>query len=118
MLGFLDKQIYLVCGHVDMRKSIDGLAMVVKLQLEKDPMGEVVFVFCNRNRDRIKILEWDHDGFQVLFKRLESGRYNWPVKTQEEKVMELSTAEMELMLGGNKLVQKLRRKHLSKMGIC
>jgi transposase len=118
MLGRGEKQIFLKCGAVDMRKQIDGLAMLVKLQLERDPMGSAMYVFCNKNRDRIKILTWDEDGFWVYFKRIEGGRYNWPIETEEEQVMELSTEEMEHLIGGNKLTQKLRRKNLSKLGIC
>jgi transposase len=50
------KQIYLVTGHTDMRKSIDGLSLIVSDVLEMDPLSEAWFIFCNRHRDKIKIL--------------------------------------------------------------
>jgi hypothetical protein len=57
MLRFGGKAVYLACGHTDMRKSINGLAAIVEGSFELDPFAESLFVFCNRSRDRIKILE-------------------------------------------------------------
>ena len=56
-----------------MRKSIDGLAAIVEGSFNLNPFDGALFVFCNRNRDRIKILEFDNDGFWLHFKRLERG---------------------------------------------
>jgi transposase len=58
-----------------MRKSINGLMTLVKSSFELDPFSDALFVFCNRARNRIKILEWDCDGFWLYFKRLERGRF-------------------------------------------
>jgi transposase len=57
------KQVYLACGATDGRKQINGLTLVVQNSFKLDPFGRALFVFCNRNRDRLKILEWDGDGF-------------------------------------------------------
>jgi len=65
MLRLEGKRVYLACGRTDMRKSIDGLAMIVESSFRLDPFSGALFVFCNRRRDRIKILEWDGDGFWV-----------------------------------------------------
>lgn len=71
-------QIFLVSGHTDMRKSIDGLALIVTDLLEMDPLGEAWFIFCNRQRDKLKILFWDTNGFWLYYRRLEKGRFKWP----------------------------------------
>jgi len=73
MLNFSEKACYLACGATDMRKSINGLASIVEGSFHLDPFSGMLFAFCNRNRDRLKILEWDGDGFWLYFKRLERG---------------------------------------------
>ena len=72
------ERVYLACGKTDLRKSIDGLAAIVQEGFELDPFSCCLFVFCNRNRDKIKILHWDHNGFWLYYKRLEHGRFQWP----------------------------------------
>jgi transposase len=112
MLNFKGKRIYLACGQTDMCKSIDGLSALVAHSFKLDPFGESIFVFCNRSRDRIKILEWDKDGFGVYFKRLEKGRFKWPA-AGKESTMTLSREEMEHLLGSTKLSLKLKREEVT-----
>jgi len=78
MLNMQGKRVYLACGRTDMRKSINGLSAIVESSFKLDPFDGALFVFCNRNRDRVKILEWDGDGFWLHLKRLEKGRFRWP----------------------------------------
>jgi len=111
-LTFHNKRIYLACGHTDMRKQINGLSAIVELSFKLDPFSTALFVFCNRNRDRIKILEWDGDGFWLYFKRLEKGRFRWPSADANEVTMSLSGEEFSHLLGSPKVVQKLMRKEL------
>ena len=68
--------IYIVCGHTDMRKSIDGLAALVQQQFQLD-------LFTTNSRDRMKVLLWEDDGFLLLYKRLEDGKFSWPRNEQE-----------------------------------
>ena len=75
--------IYIVCGHTDMRKSIDGLAAIVQQQYQLDLFNNSAFLFCERRRDRLKVLLWEDDGFLLLYKRLEGGKFNWPRSKQE-----------------------------------
>ena len=111
MLKFRGKKIYLACGSTDMRKQIDGLAGIVELSFKLELFTEAVFVFCNRNLDRLKILEWDGDGFWLHLKRLEKGRFKWPPKS-EDKTMRLSCEELEHLLEGTKLTRKLLRQEV------
>ena len=99
---------YLCCGVTDMRKSINGLMALVQSNFKLDPFSEAVFVFCNRNRDRVKILEWDVDGFWLYFKRLEKGHFRWP-KKGGESTMTLTDEELAVLLGGVRIELKLKR---------
>ena len=74
----LDKQVYIVTGYTDLIRSIDGLAIIVKAQLQLDPYSTVSFLFCGRRCDRIKGLLWEGDRFLLLYKRLDNGRFQWP----------------------------------------
>ena len=112
MINFENKRVYLACGRTDMRKSINGLAAIVESSFKLNLFVETVFVFCNKNGDRLKILEWDGDGFWLYFKRLEKGRFRWPAEG-EEATMALSPDELQILLGGAKVGLKLKRKEVS-----
>lgn len=111
MLSFEGKMVYLACGHTDMRKNINGLSEIVQNSFCLDLFGESIYVFCNRKRDRLKILEWDGDGFWLYFKRLEKGHFRWP-QPGEEDTMVLSGEELYILLGGARVEQKLKRKEV------
>jgi len=108
MIDFKDKKIYLACGHTDMRKSINGLSAIVQEGFRLDPFGAALFVFCNKNRDRLKILEWSGDGYWLYFKRLEKGRFRWP-QPGGEPTMALTGEELAVLLGGVRVELKLKR---------
>jgi len=109
MLGIeKETQVYLACGHTDMRKSINGLTLMVQETFELDPFGEAVFVFCNRQRNRLKILRWDENGFWLYFKRLEKGHFKWP-SAGETGTLTLNSNELLNLLETTKLEQKLKR---------
>lgn len=71
-------RVYLARGSTDMRKSIDGLAVLVKEGFDLDPFSPALFVFCNRERNKLKILYWEYNGFWLFYRRLERGRFRWP----------------------------------------
>ena len=111
MMRFAGKPVYLCCGHTDMRKSINGLMALVQQGFSLDPFADALFVFCNRNRDRLKILEWDGDGFWLYFKRLERGHFRWPT-SDGETIMVLNSDELSCLIDGARLEKKLRRSEL------
>jgi transposase len=94
-----------------MRKQINGLATIVESSFNLDPFDGGLFVFCNRSRDRVKILEWDGDGFWLYFKRLEKGHFKWPT-LEEDATMTLTGEELSYLLRGTRIELKLRRKEV------
>lgn len=97
------KHIFIVCGKTDMRRGIDGLAAIVTDTYDLDVFSEALFLFCGGKTDRFKALYWDQDGFLLLYKRLESGKLQWPRK--KEEVQHLSQQELRWLLEGLSLQQ-------------
>lgn len=108
-MRFSNKPVFLCCGPTDMRKQINGLVTLIKESFSLDPFMEALFVFCNRNRDIIKIIEWDADGFWLYQKRLERGRFSWPA-IGDESIMNLDVKELSHLIEGAKLEKKLKRR--------
>jgi transposase len=92
-------KVYLARGHTDMRCQIDGLAARVEDVLRQDPFSSHLFVFCNRARDKIKVLVWYCNGFWIWYRRLEKPRFWWPAGT-EQIAVELSVRELQWLLEG------------------
>ena len=103
MLSRVDT-VYLALGATDLRKSIDGLALIVQETFKLDPFSKHLFVFCNRKKDKIKVLEWDHDGFWLHYKRLEKGCYQWP--DGKSQSLAVSQREFRWLLDGLSLQQR------------
>ena len=99
------ERVYLACGSTDMRKSIDGLAALVSQSFQLDPFSPALFVFCNRRRDKTKILQWDHNGFCLYYRRLEKGRFQWPTN-QEHGTLTVSRRQLQWLLDGLALDQR------------
>ena len=108
MLRLDNKRVFLACGKTDMRKQINGLAAIIEGSFNLNPFDGALFVFCNGNRDRVKILEFDGDGFWLHFKRLEKGRFKWPAPG-DEATMVLTGEELAYLLGGTRIELKLKR---------
>jgi transposase len=89
--------VYMAVGATDMRKSIDGLALIVMETFDMDPFSKALYVFCNRNHTRLKILEWEMSGFWLHLKRLEKGRFKWP---DGDGVKSISERELRWLLDG------------------
>jgi len=91
--------VYLCREPVDMRKSIDGLSLLVQEAMALNPFEQAVFVFCNRQRDKVKILAWERNGFVLWYKRLEQERFKWPDRLQGD-TLTLSGQELNWLLDG------------------
>jgi len=93
------QHVYLALHSTDMRKSIDGLAALVSAVFQLDPFSESWFVFSNRERDKVKILRWDHNGFWLYYRRLERGRFRWP-SSDGCQTMVISRRQLQWLLDG------------------
>lgn len=89
------EQVHVYLEPIDMRKSIDGLAAIVELELELSPFSSTLFVFCNRTRDKVKLLYWERNGFVLWYKRLEKQRFRWP-----KQLAQLSSEQLSWLLDG------------------
>jgi transposase len=92
-------RIYLGVEPVDMRKQYNGLWALASEKLHEDPRNGALFVFTNKDRDRIKILYWDGTGPWVFAKRLEKGRFSWPLGGDENK-LSLAPEALTMLLAG------------------
>ena len=115
MIGLaLGVKVFLCTAPTDMRRGFDGLSGMAESLMQQDPLSGHLFVFRNRNRDKLKILYWDQDGLAIWYKRLEQGTFQFPTdgKTQEEVAagVEISNSELSLLLGGIDLRTAHRRK--------
>lgn len=86
-----------------MRKGIDGLATLIQDSFELDPYGDSIFLFSGWSKDRYKCLYFDGDGFAMLYKRLDSGKLQWP--KDENEVRHLSQQELRWLLEGLSIQQ-------------
>lgn len=101
-------RIYLAIEPVDMRKHFDGLWALATERLKEDPRQGAAFIFGNKGRDRIKILYWDGTGPWVFAKRLEKGRFTWPVGSDATK-LSLAPESLTMLLAGIDLKDGCRK---------
>jgi transposase len=107
-LGLATK-VFVAVEGVDMRKGFDGLYGLVRDQLGQDPLSGHLFLFSNRTRTRLKALVWDGSGLWVCAKRLEKGRYRWPVAEKQCSVT-MRAEELAMLVNGLDLKQTQPRK--------
>ncbi len=99
-------QVWLATTPVDMRKSFDGLAEVVRSFLAHDPLSGNLFVFRNRGGHRVKILWWDRDGLAIYYKRLERGEFQFP--RASTPAVQVTREQLLRLLSGLNLVERKR----------
>lgn len=102
-------------GVTDMRKQINGLAVLVEEVLEADPFSHAVFLFCNRERRILKAIYWDHTGFALWMKRLEKHRFPWPANSEQAR-QQISQEQLEQLLSGIDFWHAHERLHYTKVG--
>lgn len=105
MIGDISKaeHIYIAVGYTDMRKQIDGLSAIVQHNFNLDPFSNSVFLFCGRNSRIMKALYWEGDGFVLLYKRLENGKFKWP--RNESEAREITPQQFRWLLEGLSIEQ-------------
>ena len=106
-------RIWLAAQPIDLRKSFDSLAALVREGLQGDPLSGDIFVFRNKAADRIKLLIWEEDGYAIWYKRLEAGTFRVPPSPQAQPRVEVRAADLVMLLDGIDLssVKRGKRYH-------
>lgn len=106
MIRFGDiKEIYLVKGITDLRKGIDGYAALVSSQLKRSPTDHSMYIFCNRDRNKIKCLYYDGTGFWLLYKRMDKGHFKW-IRSEDNEAVMITDRQLRWLLEGLRIEQK------------
>lgn len=114
MFDYSEYKIFLACGKTDMRKNINGLCEIVLHHFKLDPREKIIFAFCNNQRNRVKLLVWEDNGFWIHFKRLEKGTITWPEIAEDETTMNLSLEEFKNIIIAPGIRQKVKRQEVWK----
>lgn len=93
-------RVCLAAEPADLRRSFEGLAMLVKQALKEDERSSQIFVFTNKRRDRIRLLYWDGTGLWLMTKRLEAGTFAWPQVPAGAAKIQLRSEALEMLLSG------------------
>ena len=109
-------RIFLCMTPTNMSCSFDSLMAKAEEIFAQDALSGHLFLFLNRNRDRLKILFWDRDGFAIFYKRLEAGTFQLPEVPHHVHGMELDEAQLNRCLEGIDLITGSRRKRFRRVG--
>jgi transposase len=116
MLSLEGVRVFLALGPTDMRKSINGLSALVRHFMGMNPLSGHLFVFTNRQKNMVKILYWDRNGFCLWHKRLERDRFTWP--ESEKEVISISQRELMWLMDGLDIRQITAHQRLHYTQIC
>lgn len=105
-------KIWLYARATDMRKSYDGLIALAKNHLGEDPLSGHLFVFFNRQRNRVKVLYFDRSGYCIWMKRLESGQFHFSQNSTDKQA--LSWTQLKLILEGIQLEKTSTKKRFQR----
>jgi len=103
MLSFVNSKMWFYKQPIDFRKQIDGLVILLADQLNQNPTSGQIFIFRSRKGDRVKILFWERNGFWLLYKRLEKGRFKFP--NIEDSQLELNPEQLDWLLSGLNMME-------------
>jgi transposase len=101
---------YMYGRRADMRKGFNGLCGLVRNEFLQNPLSGDIFIFINRQRNRIKLLHWQGDGFAIYYKRLEKGTYEMPEINSTTASIELDAQQLLLILEGISLLSVKKRR--------
>jgi len=116
MTNFSDVRIFLCTTPTNMNYSFDRLMGRAQEIFDQDPCSGHLFLFLNRDRNRMKILFWDHDGFCIFYKRLERGTFQLLTAANDDEGIELDYRQLVRLLGGFDLRTGRRRKRYRRAG--
>lgn len=117
MIGFTSSQRYFLCrSATDMRKSFDSLCGLVSSQMKRNFLSGDVFIFVNRDRNRVKLLVWDRSGFVIWYKRLEEGTFELPAFADDKQDLEVKWERLVMILEGIQLSSVKQRKRYGMSG--
>lgn len=100
------KSIHLVHGATDLRKGIDGYASIIQDRCKLDPFEDALFLFINRQNNKLKCLYWDGNGFWLLYKRLDEGTFKWLKGEDNISSISITHQQLRWLLEGLNPVQK------------
>lgn len=109
-------EVYLHRDPVDMRKSINGLSLIVLEEMDMAFECNRLFVFVSRCGRRVKLIYWDRSGFALWYKRLEKERFRWPKKHAEGVILSSSDQLRQLLFGFDVFQKPHIFLHYSKIG--
>lgn len=112
---FQNTTVYVACGYTDLRRGIDGLTQIIQGQFQLDPFTNTLFLFCGKRADRIKGLYWDGNGFVLLYKRLEEGRFQWPREADEARAV--TPQQYRWLMEGLRIEQPKALKQVNTQGL-
>lgn len=106
-------RIHLAVDPTDMRKSFEGLSGLIRAKLREDPLSGHLFLFCNKGRNRLKMVFWDGSGLWVCAKRLERGRFSWPHSVSDDgaarQAIVISQEDLIMLIGGIEMARTERK---------
>jgi transposase len=108
------ESIYIHRGHVDLRKSINGLSSIVSEEMKLSFSEKSLFIFCNRKRNLMKMLYFDRTGFALWLKKLGEGKFPWAGKMESE-VVDISLEDLNLLLSGVNVWTRFEELHFEKL---
>jgi len=103
-------KIFLCTAAIDMRKGIDGLSGIVRGEFHSDPTDGSLFVFINRRRDRLKILQFESGGFWLYYRVLEAGSFEELTPSDPTKPLTIDATQLAMLLAGVSLAGSARRR--------
>ncbi len=117
MLSLSSSQRYFIYSDLaDMRKGFDSLSGLVRSEFKMNPLSGDVFIFLSRTRNKIKLLQWQNDGFAIYYKRLEKGRFELP-ENKNESCFKISSQQLMLIMEGIKLSSIKKHKRYEQISV-
>ena len=110
---FSGSKVYLAFGYTDLMRGLDGRATIVEQQFNLYRCTYALFLLCGRRTDRIKALYWEGDGFLLLYKRLEKGKFQWP--RSENEALGITPQQYRWLMEGLSIQQPKAHRKIDKI---